>query len=129
MARAAVGAILVAMLVHAVETAKFVAAWTQYEAAVRTLAMGTTSDPALGDARFVSATRINPRFDPLTWNSTTPYLSAIVAPGLMPVRLVVDPRASYFWLPCKTATASEAAISAVPVETRRLVRVYACLHR
>ena len=35
--------------VHAVETVKFVAAWSRYETAVRMLAMGTASDPGLGD--------------------------------------------------------------------------------
>jgi hypothetical protein len=43
------------MLVHAVETAKFVAAWMNYQAAVRGLATGAASDPALGDPRFVSS--------------------------------------------------------------------------
>jgi hypothetical protein len=47
------------MLVHAVETAKFVAAWTDYKAAVSALAMGTASDPRLGDARFVSSDQID----------------------------------------------------------------------
>ena len=46
-ARAAVGVVLLVMLVHAVETAKFVAAWTDYKTAVRALAMGTASDSAL----------------------------------------------------------------------------------
>jgi len=41
----------------------------------------------------------------------------------------VDPQAYYFWLSCETATASEAADRAVPVQSRRLVRVHACLHR
>src|SRR5262249_43938498 len=103
--------------------------WMQYTAAVRALAMGSASDPALGDPRFVSAARIDPRFNPITWNSTTPYLSAILAPGFAPARLVVDPRANYFWLTCETVRATEAASLAVPVETRRLLRVHACLHR
>jgi hypothetical protein len=128
-ARAAAGAILLATLVHTVETAKFVTAWTQYETAMRALAMGTASDPGLGDPHFVSAARIDPRFNRLTWNSTAPYLSVIVTHDLAPARLAVDPRANYFWLSCDTATASEAAASAVPAETRRLVRVHACRHR
>jgi hypothetical protein len=41
----------------------------------------------------------------------------------------VDPQAYYFWLSCETATANEAADRAVPVESRRLVRMHACLHR
>ena len=45
--RAATGALVLVLLIHAVETAKFVTAWTNYEAALRTLALGTASDPAL----------------------------------------------------------------------------------
>jgi hypothetical protein len=52
-----------------------------------------------------------------------------VAPGFAPHRLVVDPAGNYFWLSCETATANERADRAVPVETRRLVRLHACLHR
>jgi hypothetical protein len=52
------GGILLVMLVHAVETAKFAAAWTEYKSAVRALAMGTRSDPSLGSPSFVSAHRI-----------------------------------------------------------------------
>jgi hypothetical protein len=128
-AEAALGAILVVMLVHAVELAKFVRAWTGYEGAVRTLAMGTASDPALGDPNFVSSDRIAADLNRLSWFSTTPYLSVLVAPGFAPRRLVVDPTGNYFWLSCATATANEKADRVVPLETRRLVRVYACLHR
>ncbi|MGC2779268.1 MAG: hypothetical protein WA418_26895 [Bradyrhizobium sp.] len=126
-ARAVAGAIALVMLVHAVETAKFVGAWTDYKDAVRTLAMGTASDPELGDAHVVSAARIGP--NRLSWNSTTPFLSVLVAPDFAPARLVVDPAANDFWLSCATATASEAGDRAVPAESRRLVRVHACLHR
>jgi hypothetical protein len=128
-AQAAAGAMLVMTLVHVVELAKFVRAWTDYEAAVRTLAMGTASDPALGDANFVSSDRIAADLNRLSWFSTTPYLSVLVAPGFAPHRLVVDPAGNYFWLSCETATANERADRAVPVETRRLVRLHACLHR
>jgi hypothetical protein len=127
--RAAVGAIALVMLVHAVETAKFVNAWTGYKAAVRALAMGTAADPALGDARFVSSHRIGNRLNRLSWFSTTPYLSALLAPGFAPNRLVIDPENPYFWLSCATATANAEADRAVPVETRSLVRTYSCLHR
>jgi hypothetical protein len=128
-ARVMIGAISVVMLVHAVETAKFARAWRQYEAAVRALAIGTASDPELGDARFVSSQRIGADLERLSWFSTTPYLSVLLAPGFAPARLVVDPTAGYFFLSCATATASADADRAVPVESRRLVRVYACLHR
>ena len=97
-------AILLTMLVYAVETTKFVGAWIDYKAAVRALATGTDSDPVLGDPLFVSSQRIGAGLNRLAWNSTTPYLSVLVAPGLKPMRLVVDPDAGYFWLSCKTAT-------------------------
>jgi hypothetical protein len=127
--QAVTGATLIVMLVHAVETAKFVRTWTDYTTAVQALAMGTTSDPSLGDPRFVSSARISTDLNRLSWFSTTPYLSVLVAPGFVPARLVVDPTANYFWLSCETATANQNADRAIPVESRRLVRVYACLHR
>jgi len=126
-ARAAVGAIALVTLVHAVETAKFVVAWTHYKADIEALATGTASDPALGDARFVSPDRAGA--NRLSWNSTTPYLSVLLAPGFAPSRLVVNPRANYFWLSCAVATANRDAARAVPAASRALVRVYACLHR
>jgi hypothetical protein len=128
--RAAAGALLLVTLVHAVETAKFVTAWTHYRAAVRALAMGGASDPALGDARFVSSARIGADLNRLSWFSTTPFLSVLLAPNFAPLRLVMDPRTdNYFWLTCEMATASEMADRAIPVDGRRLVRVHACLHR
>lgn len=123
------GALLVALSVNALQTEKFVRAWVNYEEAVRKLATGTTSDPALGDPRFVSANRIPARLNGLVWASTTHYLSILVAPAFAPARLVVDPDANYFWLPCRAAQATTAARRAVPLVTRQLVRRYACLHR
>jgi hypothetical protein len=128
-ARCAAGAVVLILLVHAVETAKFIRAWTDYKGAVVSLAMSATSDPALGDPRFVSSERINPALNRLAWSSTTHFLSVLVASGLAPRRLVVDPNASYFWLACETATANRDADRAVPLGSRELVRVYACLHR
>lgn len=128
-ARAAAGAVLVLTLAHAVETTKFVSGWTRYMAAVRGLAMGTASDPALGDARFVSSDRIDPDTNRLQWQTTTQFLSVLMAPGLLPNRLVIDPSAGYFWLTCERAIATEQADLPVPVESRRLIRVYSCLHR
>jgi hypothetical protein len=127
--RLAIGAVLVALLVNAVETQRFVTAWIHYEEAVRKLATGTTSDPDLGDPHFVSATRIPARLNGLVWASTTHFLSILVAPAFAPARLVVDPDANYFWLPCRTAQAGAAARRAVPLVTRQLLRRYACLHR
>jgi len=43
--------------------------------------------------------------------------------------LVVDPRQGYFWLSCATAMNSENPDRAIPPQSRRLVRVHACLHR
>ena len=97
--------------------------------AVRALAIGTASDPELGSPLFVSSHRIGVELHRVAWNSTTPYLSVLVAPRLAPTRLVVDPDAGYFWLSCQTARQSEASSTAIPEATRRLVRIYACLHR
>jgi hypothetical protein len=126
---ATAGAILLVMLVHVVETAKFVTAWTDYKAAVQALATGRASDPALGDLHFVSSDRIANNLTRLSWSSTTHFLSVLVAPRFEPARLVVDPNANYFWLSCETATANEQADRVLPIESRRLVRVHACLHR
>jgi hypothetical protein len=129
-ARAAIGALLLVILVHAVETAKFVAVWQNYKTAVRSLAMGTASDPALGDSRFVSSARIPADLNRVSWFSTTPFLSVLLAPGFAPMRLVMDPRVdNYFWLTCAIATENATADRAIPVESRRLLRVHACLHR
>ncbi len=128
-ARAAVGAIVVLTTVHAVETIKFVAAWTQYRSAVRALATGTASDPALGNPRFVSSARIGTELNRLAWFSTTPYLSVLMAPDFAPARLVIDPHGNYFWLSCATATENLLAERAIPADSRRLIRVYSCLHR
>ena len=128
-ARGATGAIVLLTLAYAVETAKFVIGWTRYEAAVRGLAMGRASDPALGDPRFVSSDRIDPDTNRLQWQTTTQFLSVLVAPRFLPNRLVIDPSAGYFWLTCQRATATEQADVALPVESRQLIRVYSCLHR
>ena len=128
LAQMLVGALVLVTLIHAVETKKFVVAWQNYKSAVAALAMGSASDPALGDPRFVSSKRISPDLNRLSWNSTTPYLSVIVA-NLIPNQLVVDPTASYFWLSCETATANYEALRSVPSASRDLVRIYACLHR
>ena len=129
MARAATGAVLVVMLIHGVETVKFLHAWTGYKTAVRSLAAGKASDPALGDPRFVSSKRIGADLNRLSWFSTTPFLSVLLAPNLRPGRLVVHPTANYFWLSCETAIENLQPRRALPAESRELVRVYSCLHR
>jgi hypothetical protein len=107
---------------------KFVVAWKDYKAAVAALAMSDESDPALGNISFVSSERIPADLNRLSWFSTTPYLSVIVT-NFTPNRLVIDPAGNYFWLSCDTATANTKAISAIPAESRDLVRIYSCLHR
>ncbi|MEI2734353.1 MAG: hypothetical protein V9G24_05710 [Rhodoblastus sp.] len=82
----------------------------------------------LGAPFFVSSQRIGPELNRLSWFSTTPYLSAVVA-DFTPKRLVVDPAGNYFWLSCATATAATQAQRAVSQETREMIRVYSCLHR
>jgi hypothetical protein len=119
---------IILTLVHVVETMKFVAAWKDYKAAVTALARSDESDPVLGNARFVSSERIAADLNRLSWFSTTPYLSVIVA-NFRPNRLVIDPAGNYFWLSCATATANAKAIRATPAAGRDLVRVYSCLHR
>ena len=116
-------------LVYAVETKKFVVAWNTYKGGVRELAMGTASDRNLGDIKFASSTRIDANVNRPSWNSTTPYLSVLMAPGFSPARLVVDPAANYFWLSCAMATANLDADEALSRKARELVRTYSCLHR
>lgn len=133
--RLAIGFLSLVLLIHAVETAKFVKAWVDYRAAIRALAMGDAVDPELGDARFVSSGRVGDDLNRLAWMSTTPYLSVLVAPGFAPRRLVVDPaRYNYFWLSCQTATKSAATAQvikaqAIPAGSLALIRDYSCLHR
>ena len=127
-ARPLAAAFILLTLVHVIETGKFVAAWSDYRTAVAALAMGADSDPALGNPHFVSSDRIASNLNRLSWFSTTPYLSAIVA-NFKPNRLVIDPAGNYFWLSCATATANAKAARAVPEEARDLVRIYSCLHR
>jgi hypothetical protein len=127
-ARPLAAAFMLLTLVHVIETVKFVAAWRHYRTAVAALAMGDESDPALGNPHFVSSQRIASSLNRLSWFSTTPYLSVIVA-NFMPNRLVIDPVGNYFWLSCATATANAKAPRPTPAEGRDLVRIYSCLHR
>jgi hypothetical protein len=122
------GALALVTLIHAVETEKFVRAWTDYREAIAALAIGHEQDPSLGDPHFVSSGRISPGLDPLSWFSTIPYLSVLLA-NFSPTRLVIDPAGNYFWLSCATATQNRDAPRAVPTQARELVRIYSCLHR
>jgi hypothetical protein len=126
--QAITGAFVLLVLVHIVETAKFAIAWSKYKNAVAIFATGTAADPELGDLHFVSSERIGTDLNRLSWNSTTPFLSVLLA-KFEPNRLVIDPSGNYFWLSCKAAMASYNANRFVPAESRRLLLVYACLHR
>jgi hypothetical protein len=125
---AAAGAFAVVMLIHVVETEKFVHAWTDYRHAIAALATGQESDLLLGNPNFVSSARISPNLAPLSWFSTIPYLSVVLA-NFSPNRLVIDPAGNYFWLSCGTATENRNAKRAIPVQARELIRIYSCLHR
>jgi hypothetical protein len=127
-ARPLAAAFVLLTVVHVIETGKFVAAWADYRTAVVALAKSDQSDPVLGNPRFVSSERTSANLNRLSWFSTTPYLSVIVA-NFLPNRLVIDPAGNYFWLSCATATANEEAARAVSAEARSLVRIYSCLHR
>jgi hypothetical protein len=127
-ARVLAGALSLVLVVHVVETVKFVRAWSDYRTAVRSLAMGVAADPDLGAPFYVSSRRIGGDLNRLAWFSTTPYLSALVA-DLKPVRLVVDPAGNYFWISCATATVNAAKENVVPKATREMIRVYACGHK
>jgi hypothetical protein len=114
---AAASVFVVVSLIHAVETVKFVASWSDYRNAIVVLATSSKSDPALGNPRFVSAERISPALTPLSWFSTIPYLSIILS-NFSPNRLVIDPAGNYFWLSCGTATRNKDAELVVPVQIR-----------
>ena len=122
------GAFALVSLIHAVETRKFVSGWTDYRNAIAALATGQEADPSLGDPHFVSSARISPSLNSLSWFSTIPYLSVILA-DFSPNRLVIDPAGNYFWLSCATATQNRDATRMVPVRARELIRIYSCLHR
>jgi hypothetical protein len=127
--RCALASILFAVtLIHVVETAKFVTAWSRYRDVIAALAMSQDSDPALGDPRFVSSRRGPPDLAPLEWFSTIPYLSAILS-NFRPNRLVIDPAGDYFWLSCATAMHSTERRLVVPLHIRELIQTYSCLHR
>lgn len=127
-ARVAIGAVALVLFVHVVETAKFARGFSAYRAAVRALAAGEAADPQLGAPFLVSSQRIGADLNRLSWFSTTPFLSVVVA-GFRPQKLVVDPAGNYFWLSCATASEAAQARRAVPQETREMIRVYSCLHR
>jgi len=127
--RAAMGALLVIYLVHSVETVKFVRAWSNYKSAIVALTAGHVSDPELGGLRFASSRRIPGDLNRLAWQSTTQYLSLLLAPNFEASRIVVDPDAGYYWLGCQIALGIENEESAIPREDRHLIRLLECRHR
>jgi hypothetical protein len=120
--------LVVVTLIHAIETGKFITAWSRYQNEIAGLAMSHESDAELGDPRFVSSQRGAPELAPLAWFSTIPYLSVLLS-NFRPNRLVIDPSGNYFWLSCATATNNSRRELAVPVQARELIRTYSCLHR
>src|SRR5689334_3122076 len=82
--------LVVVTLIHAIETGKFITAWSRYQNAIAALAMSNESDAELGDPRFVSSQRGASELAPLAWFSTIPYLSVLLS-NFRPNRLVIDP--------------------------------------
>jgi hypothetical protein len=143
-AAAGMGALFLVSLVHVVQTSKFVSAWQVYVVAVRQLAKSDPASPnptatrpakhakpprELSDSRMISSEHIDDDVNRPSWHSTTQYLSVLVAPGFLPRRLVADPDAGYFWLSCSLAKRSENAPRAIPMPSRTLIRIHACLNR
>jgi hypothetical protein len=125
------GAAVVPLLVlHAGETVRFAGAWETYLTRVERIATGEdiVTDYA-GDPSFASSARIADGRDNVAWNSTTPYLSVLLAPQFLPRRLVVDPTTGYWWMDCATARASRDRELGLPRRARALIAAYACKHR
>jgi hypothetical protein len=123
------GMITLVSAVHIYETAKFLREWTDYRADIRSLAMQPVSNLELGSDHFVSSDRLSSDVRRMSWNSTTPYLSVLVAPELRPRRLVVEPSAGYFWVSCVQARQMIAGGSLIPQVSGEMIARYACLHR
>lgn len=119
--------LLLTITVHAVETARFAAGWTEY----LTIFRGMVSKAETQDSKYVEIDPDNPKFHDMAWFSTLPYLSVLVAPGLKPRRLVIDPRSDYFWVSCGKLTASVRKGSGlgIPAQSRQMIRDYNCRSR
>lgn len=125
-ARAFAAALLLVLVVHGAETARFAAAWRDH------LSMFTRMVTEQSrNARFVELDPENPEYEELPWFSTLPYLSVLVAPDFKPARLAIDPRSDYFWTSCATATQSvrKASAHGIPAQSREMIRRYTCEHR
>ena len=123
------GALALVVIIHAVETVKFVRVWDAYLAGLAALSMEAQPGLPSDALRPASPERLGQSLNRVSWFSTTQYLSVLVAPGLAPVRLVADPDPLYFWIDCATARRTETARKAVPVRSRMLLRQFTCLHR
>lgn len=114
--------------VHVVETAKFVRVWSDYKTALAALATAKDAGPESPAARFASSALISDGLNRVAWSSTTHFLSILVAPRLIPARLVISPNPAYWWLSCQTATDSQRHSTAIPQASRAFIRAYACSH-
>lgn len=118
--------LLLLLVVHGAETARFAAAWRDHLFVFTKLVT-----EASRNTRFVEMDPEKPEYEELPWFSTLPYLSVLVAPGFNPARLAIDPKSDYFWISCATATASarKAGPHGIPARSREMIRFYACEHR
>jgi hypothetical protein len=124
-AQAIAGSLLLVLLIHGAETARFADAW--HDHLVLFQKMVTQSSRS----REVEIDAENPEYEELPWFSTLPYLSVLVAPDFKPARLAIDPRSDYFWTSCATATENvrKAGPNGIPVQSREMIRRYTCQHR
>jgi len=119
--------LLLTIAIHAVETARFAAGWTEYLAIFR----GMVSKAETPERKYVEIDPDNPKFHDMPWFSTLPYLSVLVAPGFKPHRLVIDPKSDYFWVSCANLTASVRKGNglSIPAQSRQMIRDYNCRNR
>ncbi len=120
-------ALLLVLLIHGAETARFAAAWDDHLVMFKKI----VTEPQPQSPGIVNIDPERPEFEELPWFSTLPYLSVLVAPGFRPARLAVDPKSDYFWISCATATASvrKAGPHGIPAQSRAMIRDLNCKHR
>lgn len=126
-ARVASGVLGIVLLVHVVETTKFIWGWTDYTEFVRNLSKADAHATAASSDHFVSSRRIPADLSEFSWSSTTHYLSVVAAPDLNPARLVINPDEGYHWITCQLAK-RHSGPAAVPEKARKLVEAHACMH-
>lgn len=119
------GALALVLLVHVVETGKFVSGWRDYMNALRTLASVEGPGTETAGTRFVSSHRVQASLNGYSWSSTTHYLSIVAQPALNPARLVIDPDEGYHWITC-TLAKRHVGRHTVPERARMLVEKHAC---